>query len=185
MDDIAQTTLHRVVETINSEKQFIQNSDGTQTLRHDVSDNPNPAMVDAKAELLLDPGADAHAKDVNGNTPCKLAREGEGFFFRHSVRQPLVPHLALHLPASLLAELHVQPKDQGEVIRAGEETTTLWDIGQVNIRIVDAPQVWACPVYFCPVEGYLLGATTLEIFGIMEDPGGDGLVKRVIRARPI
>ena len=89
------------------------------------------------------------------------------------------------LPASLLAELHVQPKDQGEVIRAGEETTTLWDIGQVNIRIVDAPQVWACPVYFCPVEEYLLGATTLEIFGLMVDPGGDGLVKRVIRARPI
>ena len=89
------------------------------------------------------------------------------------------------LPASLLAKLHVQPEDQGEVIRAGEETTALWDIGQVNIRIVDAPQVWACPVYFCPVEEYLLGATTLEIFGLMVDPGGDGLVKRVIRARPI
>ena len=110
------------------------------------------------------------------------------------------------LPASLLAELHVQPKDQGEVIRAREETTAenmapyrapgrygrrgsalsdVWDIGQVNIRIVDAPQVWACPVYFCPVEEYLLGATTLEIFGLMVDPGGDGLVKRVIKARPI
>ena len=89
------------------------------------------------------------------------------------------------LPASLLAELHVRPKDQGEVIRAGEEMTTVWNIGQVNIRIVDAPQVWACPVYFCPVDEYLLGATTLEIFGLMVDPGGDGLVKRVIRARPI
>ena len=105
-----------------------------------------------------------------------------------SIPVPPIPFYLLSRPrttVALLAELHVQPKDRGEVIRAGEETTTVWDIGQVNIRIVDAPQVWACPVYFCPVEEYLLGATTLEIFGLMVDPGGDGLVKKVIRARPI
>ena len=79
-DDIGQTPLHRVVEILYVENQVIQN-DGTWTLRHDVLENPDPVMVEATAELLLDRGADAHAKDVNGNTPCQLAREREGFFF--------------------------------------------------------------------------------------------------------
>ena len=42
---------------------------------------PIPAMVETTAELLLNRGADAHAKDAAGETPCQLAREREGFFF--------------------------------------------------------------------------------------------------------
>jgi ankyrin repeat protein len=79
-DDIGQTPLHRVLEITYVEKKVIQN-DGTWTPRNDVLDNLDPVMVEATAELLLDRGADAYAKDVNGNTPCQLAREREGFFF--------------------------------------------------------------------------------------------------------
>ena len=79
-DDIGQTPLHRVVEILYVEKQVIQNDD-TWTLRYEALENPDQVMVEAAVELLLNRGADAHAKDVNGNTPCQLAREREGFFF--------------------------------------------------------------------------------------------------------
>ena len=42
-----------------------------------------------------------------------------------------------------------------------------------------------CPVYFCPNEEFLLGATTLEAFGLMVDPLEAGLLPKPVRARPI
>ena len=43
-----------------------------------------------------------------------------------------------------------------------------WEIGVAQINI-DGTE-WPCPVIFGPENQYLLGATTLEIFGLMVDP---------------
>ena len=89
------------------------------------------------------------------------------------------------LPASLLSELHVKPKDLVRVAFPGQSESVEWGIGQANIRIAGHPQTWVCHVYFCPEEEYLLGATTLETFGLMVDPVETGLMRKPVRARPI
>ena len=88
------------------------------------------------------------------------------------------------LPTSLLSELHVEPKDVVRVEFPGQGEVE-WGVGQANIRIAGHQQTWACPVYFCPEEEYLLGATTLETFGLMVDPVETGLMRKPVRARPI
>ena len=89
------------------------------------------------------------------------------------------------LPASLLSELHIEPKDVVRVAFPGQSEAVEWGIGQANIRIAGRQQTWVCPVYFCPEEEYLLGATTLETFGLMVDPVETGLMRKPVRARPI
>lgn len=89
------------------------------------------------------------------------------------------------LPASLLSELHVVPKEVVRVAFPGQHEADEWGVGQANIRIAGHPQTWACPVYFCPEEEYLVGATTLETFGLMVDPVETGLMRKPVRARPI
>ena len=98
----------------------------------------------------------------------------------------LVDTWAAHtvLPASLLSGLHVEPKEAIKIALA-DQSEVEWDVGQANIRIAGQPQTWTCPVYFCPKEEYLLGATTLEAFGLMVDPIETGLMRKPVRARPI
>ena len=88
------------------------------------------------------------------------------------------------LPVSLLSELHVEPKEFVTVKFPGQAKVE-WGVGQANIQIAGQPQTWTCPVYFCPEDEYLLGATTLEAFGLMVDPGDAGLMRKPVRARPI
>ena len=88
------------------------------------------------------------------------------------------------LPASILYQLHVEPKDFVNIGLVGQEEVK-WGIGQANIRIAGQQQTWACPVYFCPDEEYLLGATTLEAFGLLVDPSENVLLPKSVRARPI
>lgn len=88
------------------------------------------------------------------------------------------------LPASLLSWLHVEPKEFVKVEFPGQSEVE-WGVGQANIRIAGYDQAWICPVYFCPEEEYLLGATTLESFGLMVDPVETGLMRKPVRARPI
>ena len=88
------------------------------------------------------------------------------------------------LPESLLIQLHVEPMERVKIGLAGE-TEVEWGVGQANRRIAGRQQTWTGPVYFCPDEEYLLGATTLEAFGLMVDPVEEGLIQKPVRARPI
>ena len=85
------------------------------------------------------------------------------------------------LPSSLLTQLNVEVRDQREFIMAdGSEVS--WGFGQARIALNGMD--WVCPVVFGPEGQYLLGATTLETFNLMVDPVGEGLIPRVLRARP-
>ena len=86
------------------------------------------------------------------------------------------------LPASFLANLRIQPKEQQHfTIADGSEV--LFGYGMARIAIDD--REWPCPVIFGPEDQYLLGATTLEIFGLAVDPVGSRLFPRRYRARAI
>ena len=99
----------------------------------------------------------------------------------------LVDTAASHtvLPAQLLAGLHVEPKETVDIELGDGATTVQWGIGQATIGIAGQGATWICPVYFCDKVEFLLGATTLEAFGLMVDPTSNSLVRRVVRARPI
>ena len=88
------------------------------------------------------------------------------------------------LPVRVLSALHVMPKDTVKIEMAGGKEVE-WGVGQANIHIVGHSQTWICPVYFCPEEEFLMGATTLEAFGLMVDPVESMLVQKPVRARPI
>lgn len=86
------------------------------------------------------------------------------------------------LPASFLTSLSIEPKDNRHfAIADGSEV--LFGYGIARIAIDD--REWPCPVIFGPDDQYLLGATTLEIFGLAVDPVGGRLFPRQYRARAI
>lgn len=75
-------------------------------------------------------------------------------------------------PASLLAELHIEPDDEAECFYANEESE--WrDTGLATIQIGERNR--PCPVIFGPENQYLLGSTTLEIFHLAVDPVAEKL----------
>ena len=86
------------------------------------------------------------------------------------------------MPASLLSRLGVTPTERRKYALA-DNSEVEWEIGMAQMTI-DGSE-WPCPVIFGPEDQYLLGATTLEIFGFMVDPVAGELVPRIIRARPI
>ncbi len=88
------------------------------------------------------------------------------------------------MPVSLLTQLGVTPNDRRRYALA-DNSEVEYDIGMARIGIdgIDGIE-WHCPVIFGPEGQYLLGATTLEIFGLMVDPVAGELVPREIRARP-
>ena len=88
------------------------------------------------------------------------------------------------LPATLMEGLHIEPVEAVDISLPGGRIVT-WNIGQARIRLAGHTREWTCPIYFCPEEEYLLGATTLEIFGLMVDPLEEGLVRKPVRARAI
>ena len=72
------------------------------------------------------------------------------------------------LPADLLEGLRVRPSRSGIFeIADGSEVEYGYGIARISI----SGDEWACPVIFGPEGQYLVGATTLEIFGLMVDPG--------------
>jgi len=85
------------------------------------------------------------------------------------------------MPASLLRRLGITPTERRKYALAGNSEVE-WEVGEACINI-DGTE-WHCPVIFGPEDQYLLGATTLEIFGLLVDPVGGELVPRIIRARP-
>ncbi len=89
------------------------------------------------------------------------------------------------LPTKMLDDLHITPNDYVTVEFANQEQAD-WAVGQARIQIQGSDKIWTCPVYFSPDEGeFLLGATTLETFGLMVDPLEYGLIPKRIRARSI
>ena len=101
-----------------------------------------------------------------------------------TLRDVLVDTGAAHtmLPESLLARLHIEPKTHDRWAFADGETK---EMGYGMARILIDDMDWHCPVIFGPEEQYLVGATTLEIFGLMVDPAGQELIPRIYRARAI
>ncbi len=85
------------------------------------------------------------------------------------------------LPASLLEGLHIQPYDRQRVAVA-DNSYQVWEVGKA--RIVYRDKEWVCPVVFGPEEQYLMGATTLELFNLVVDPGHKELVAAEQIARP-
>ena len=86
------------------------------------------------------------------------------------------------LPRSLLNTLGVQTPYQCAVTFAnGIEDT--WDMGQARFEIGD--KVLICNVLAGPEQEALLGATTLEAFGLMVDPMNSALVPKLLRGRPL
>ena len=87
------------------------------------------------------------------------------------------------LPASLMAQLSVEPIDE-EPIVFGNGSTEVWSVGEA--RIGYAGRQRTCLVLFSPAEERLLGATTLEAFRLMVDPVHKVLSPAPsLRARPI
>ncbi len=86
------------------------------------------------------------------------------------------------LPESLLARLHIEPRTFDRWTFADGGTREM-GYGMARIKIDDMD--WHCPIIFGPEEQYLVGATTLEIFGLMVDPAGQELIRRTYRARYI
>ena len=89
------------------------------------------------------------------------------------------------LPIKTLESLHITPNDYVTVEFANQEKAD-WAVGEAKIQIRGSGKIWTCPVYFSPNEDEcLLGATTLETFGLMVDPLEQGLVPKRVRARSI
>ena len=86
------------------------------------------------------------------------------------------------LPASFLASLRIQPKEQ-QYFTIADGSEVLFGYRMARKAIDD--EEWHCPVIFGPDGQYLLGATTLEIFGLAVDPYGSCLFPRQYRARAI
>ena len=85
------------------------------------------------------------------------------------------------LPASLLEWLHIRPYDRQSVAVA-DNSEPVWEVGKA--RLVYRDREWVCPVVFGPEDQYLMGATTLELFGLVVDPGRKELVPAIHVARP-
>lgn len=77
------------------------------------------------------------------------------------------------LPASLLADLSVPAEEElGFILADGSRVR--YDFGMARFRIYDKER--QCPVIFGPDGNYLLGATALETFNLLDDPHGKRLV---------
>lgn len=85
------------------------------------------------------------------------------------------------MPASLLEWLGIRPAVQRPVWLA-DDRSVLQNIGQG--RFSYQGEEWTCPVVFGPEDQYLLGATTLEAFALVVDPGGKELIPAQYVARP-
>ena len=85
-------------------------------------------------------------------------------------------------PKSLLEQLSVPPIES-DLFTLADGSEVEYHIGAARIDIKG--RQWPCLVIFGPEDEYLLGATTLENFGLMVDPESERLVRKQYRARSI
>ena len=79
------------------------------------------------------------------------------------------------LPAGFLEGLRIR-RDRLGIFEIADGTEAEYGYGTARISI--GGDEWACPVIFGPEGQYLVGATTLEIFGLAVDPRGQQLIPR-------
>ena len=77
------------------------------------------------------------------------------------------------LPASLLTQLGIQPNEQA-AFRRTDDTKSEYDIGTAIITIGDRER--PCPAVFGIGDACLLGASTLAIFNLADDPATGSLI---------
>ena len=88
------------------------------------------------------------------------------------------------LPGSLLEHHRVGVTGKREFVVA-DGGSRQYDTGVARIAIFGhSSEQWPCPIIFGPEDQYLVGATTLEAFSLMVDPGKGQLVPRQHNARP-
>jgi predicted aspartyl protease len=83
------------------------------------------------------------------------------------------------LPASFLERLQIPSLSRRYLMNSSGERM---ERGIGPAMIAYGGEVWPCPVSFGSEDIYLLGATTLEIFGLMVDPVGERLLPSEGRA---
>ena len=77
------------------------------------------------------------------------------------------------LPASLLSGLNIAPRHElGFILADGSRVRYGYGIARFHIDGEELP----CAVIFGPDDNYLLGASALEMFNLLVDPGGERLV---------
>ena len=86
------------------------------------------------------------------------------------------------VPGSLLEHLHIESRETRQFLLADGSYQTM-GIGVASIGLEGSE--WPCPVLFGIEDLYLLGATTLETFGLVVDPESERLIPRQYIARPI
>ena len=79
------------------------------------------------------------------------------------------------LPAGFLEGLRIR-RDRLGIFEIADGTEVEYGYGTARISI--GGDEWDCPVIFGPEGQYLVGATTLEIFGLAVDPRGQQLIPR-------
>lgn len=84
------------------------------------------------------------------------------------------------MPASLLAQLQVEPLEMREYALADDRVVAM-GYGMANISIDG--RALPCPVIFGADGQYLLGSTTLEIFTLKVDPVEERLVPKKLRVQ--
>jgi predicted aspartyl protease len=85
------------------------------------------------------------------------------------------------LPESLLDQLHIDRRGS-RFFNSAAGTPISLDMGQAWFAYGD--EKWICPVIFGREGLYLMGATTLEAFDLVVDPGGNQLVPATHLKRP-
>ena len=87
-------------------------------------------------------------------------------------------------PASLLDRIGIEPNERPMRVQIGSGEIDSWRVGTAMISIAG----WGshpCPVIFGRSEDiFLLGATTLKIFGLVADTTNRELIPVVLKARP-
>ena len=97
-----------------------------------------------------------------------VGREGE-YDGGGIVVQALVDTGATHttLPSSLLDEIGIERKEPVR-LALGDDRAVEWWLGMALLSYDN--RRWPCPVVFGQEGVYVMGATTLEIFGLSVDP---------------
>jgi clan AA aspartic protease len=77
------------------------------------------------------------------------------------------------LPESLMDQLHIDRRGS-RYFNSAAGAPIKMDMGQAWVSFDN--RKWICPVIFGGDDLYLMGATTLEAFDLVVDPGGNQLV---------
>ena len=115
------------------------------------------------------------------SVPLKIGNILEGNGFKEA--DALVDTGATHsiMPAAVLKEMGVEP-DTEKLVRFANGEQKRWL--SADMWFIYGDERRACHVLFGPEDQYVMGATTLENFGLVVDTEGRELVPAVYLGRP-